>query len=215
MSSSSQFLMSQEDELALHRRLVDGDVTAFVDLASAFLDPLIQWLVENNSASVSRDVCIDAAEDALIALVKNPASFNPAEGKRLDTYLCMSAKGDFRNLLKKEGRHRKKSLDVVQLSKDGGNCLAMDDDPSLPLQIREEIDRVRREVIPVVSDDLSDGESQVLDLMLQGERKTTIFAQALGIDHLPKKEKTAEVHRVKNKLKKRIDRKKTDDGHES
>ena len=90
-----------------------------------------------------------------------------------------------------------------------------DDDPSLPLQIQEESEQARHEVIPVVSDGLSEGESRVLDLMLQGERKTTIFAQALGIDHLPKKEKAAEVNRVKNKIKKRIDRGKTGDGHES
>ena len=66
-----------------------------------------------------------------------------------------------------------------------------------------------------MSDDLSEGESRVLELILQGERKTVIFAQALGIDHLPKKEKTVEVNRVKNKIKKRIDRRKTGDGHES
>ena len=215
MSSSSEFLISQEDELALHRRLVDRDVTAFVDLANTFLDPLIKRLVANNSASISEDLCIEAAEDALIALVKNPASFNPDGGKRLGAYLCMSAQGDFRNLLRKEGRHRKKNLEIVQLSSEDGKYLVTDDDPSLPLQIQEESEQACRELIPVVNDGLSEGESRVLDLIMQGERKTTIFAQALGIDHLQKKEKTDEVNRVKNKIKKRIQRGKTGDGHES
>jgi len=215
MSSSPEFLISQEDELALHRRLVHGDVTAFADLARIFLDSLIKWLVDSNSASISKDLCIEAAEDALIALVKNPASFNRDAGKRLGEYLCMSAQGDFRNLLRKEGRHRKKSLEVVELSSEDGKYLVTDDDPSLPLQIQEESERAGREIIPVVSDGLSEGESRVLDLILQGERKTSVFAQALGIDHLPKKEKTVEVNRVKNKIKKRIDRRKTGDGHES
>ena len=215
MSSSFEFLISQEEELPLYQRLVDGDVTAFADLAGIFLDPLIKWLVEKNSASISEDLCIEAAEDALIALVKNPASFKRDEEKRLGAYLCMSAQGDLRNLLRKEGRNRKKSLEVVELSSEDGKYLVTDDDPSLPLQIQEEADRARRDIIPVVSEDLSEGESRVLDLILQGERKTTVFAQALGIDHLPKKEKAAEVNRVKNKIKKRIDRKKTGDGHES
>jgi len=121
MSSSSEFLISQEDELALHRRLVDRDVTAFADLASKFLDPLIKWLTAKNRSSISEDVCIDAAEDALIALVKNPASFNPGGGKRLDAYLCMSAQGDFRNLLRKEGRHRKKGRTLSNFRLKTGN----------------------------------------------------------------------------------------------
>jgi RNA polymerase sigma factor (sigma-70 family) len=215
MSSSSEFLISQEDELALHRRLVDGEVTAFADLAKTFLDPLIKWLVAKNNSNIPEELCIEAAEDALIALVKNPASFKLDRGKRLGGYLCMSARGDLRNLLRDERRHRKKSLEVVELSTQDGKYLVTDDDPSLPLQIQEESEQARREIIPVVSDGLSEGESRVLDLILQGERKTTVFAQALGIDHLPKKEKADEVNRVKNKIKKRIERGKTGDGHES
>jgi hypothetical protein len=41
--------------------------------------------------------------------------------------------------------------------------------------------------------------------MLQGERKTARFARVLGIEHLSKKEQQAEVKRVKDKLKKRIE----------
>jgi hypothetical protein len=35
-------MWGQEDELALQRRLVDGKVTAFADLAKTFLDPTDQ-----------------------------------------------------------------------------------------------------------------------------------------------------------------------------
>jgi Sigma-70 region 2 len=215
MSSSFQFLISQEDELALHKRLVDGDVTAPVELATIYIDGLIKLLIDKNSWKVPEELCVEAAEDAWIALVKNPNSFNPEKGKRLGNYLSMSAQGDLRNRLRDEGRKRGKSLEVVQLSVNEGKLLETTDDPSLPLRIQEEMEQVREGFIPIVSDGLSDGESRVLDLIMQGERKATVYAQALGIDHLPKKEKTNEVNRVKNKIKKRIKRGITDDGHES
>src|SRR5438876_1098813 len=75
MPAPADYLISEDEERSLHRRLVDRDVTAFNDLARLFLDHLIAWLVENNRSSVPKQLCIDAAEDALIALVKLPASF--------------------------------------------------------------------------------------------------------------------------------------------
>jgi hypothetical protein len=215
MPSASQFLISQEDELALHKRLVDGDVTAPAEIATVFIDGLIKLLIDRNSWRVPEELCVEAAEDAWIALVKNPGSFKAEKGKRLGDYLCMSAQGDLRNRLRDEGRKRGKNLEAVQLSVNERKCLDTTDDPSLRLRIQEEVEQVREWVIPIASDGLSDGESRVLDLIIQGERKTTVYAKALGIDHLPKKEKTAEVNRVKNKIKKRIKRGTTDDGHES
>jgi len=53
---------------------------------------------------------------------------------------------------------------------------------------------------------LSDGEARVLDLMLDGERRTPAFAAALGISHLPVREQRQEVKKVKDKLKMRLKR---------
>ncbi|MBI2807305.1 MAG: sigma-70 family RNA polymerase sigma factor [Planctomycetes bacterium] len=215
MSTSFDFLISQDDELALHKRLVDGDYSAPGEIANIYINGLIKWLLEINRATVPEDICIEAAEDAWIALVKNPASFNRERGKRLGAYLCMSAQGDLKNRLAEEGRRRKKISEAVQLSAEDGKYLETADDPSLPLRIQEEARQLGQGIIPLVNDGLSEGESRVFDLIMQGERRTAVFAQALGIDHLPKKERAAEVHRVKNKIKKRIMRGKTDDGHES
>ena len=74
------------------------------------------------------------------------------------------------------------------------------------LQLKEEAEKAEREILAPVRRGLSASEERFLDLMLQGERKTTVFAQALGIEDLPPSEQEAEVHRVKNKLKKRIER---------
>ena len=129
-SSPVEFLISEEDEQALHQRLIDHDLTAFDDLARIFLDSLIAWLVDTNSADIAEELCVEAAEDALIALVKSPSSFDRARKKRLADYLRMSAQGDLRNILQREGRHRKKCLHEVELSSVSGKYLAVNDDCS-------------------------------------------------------------------------------------
>jgi hypothetical protein len=196
------------EEVALHQRLLAGDPTAFPDLANAFLEPLIAWLVHKNSFKVSEDYCLEAAEEALIALQKNPASYDPGRGKRLGAYLRMSAQGDLKNILRSESRHwrKRKTLESVEDSPIAGNYLGVDDDPSLALQIQEEHEKATRTVVTPVRAGLSEPESRALDLMLQGERKTAAFAEALGIKHLPANVQQAEVKRVKDKLQKRLER---------
>lgn len=207
MSAPTESQISEEEERALHGRLVAGDLTAWSDIARRFLDSLIAWLVEKNSADVPEELCVEAAEDALIALAKSPASYNPGR-MRLGAYLRMSAQGDLRNILRREGPHwNQTSLEDVELSGEDGKYLAVDDDPSLPLLLQEESGRATRTVVSPAREGLSEGESRALDLILQGERKTAVFAEALGIGHLPTSVQRVEVKRVKDKLKKRIERK--------
>jgi RNA polymerase sigma-70 factor (ECF subfamily) len=217
MPAPAVHVLSPEEEQTLHRRLIERDPTAPADLMTNFLDPLIAWLVKKNSSRVPEDLCIDAAEDALIALVKSPMSFNPGLGKRLGSYLRMSARGDLLNILKKEDRHRRKqiSLEDVELSSQAGKYLAVDDDPSRTLELQEESARASKQVVARARDGLTEGESRAMDLLLQRDRKTAIFAEALGIQHLPVNLRRAEVKRVKDKLKKRIQRERSGDGQPS
>jgi hypothetical protein len=208
MPAETEFGITDEEGLALHRRLLGGDATASADVAVAFLEPLISWLLTSRRFGVSVDTCIEAAEDAVIALVKSPVSFNPERGLGLGAYLRMSARGDLKNLLQRENRHRQNqiSLEIVEHSPQARKYLAKDDDPSLPLRIHEEIQGATAEIVSPAREGLSEGESQALDLLLQRERRTAAYALVLGLDHLPKKAQRAEVKRVKDKLKKRIQR---------
>ncbi len=212
MAASNEHLISEEEEQALHRRLLDGDVTASADLATTFLDPLITWLMGRNSRDIPKDLCVEAAEDAVIALVKCPTSFKPSRRMRLFAYLCMSAQGDLRNILRREGRERQHeiSLEDVELSGQAGKYLAEDGDQLRLLEIQEERTKVAEEVVSPARDGLTEAELRALDLVLQGERKTAVFAEVLGIAHLPTKVQRTEVKRVKDKLKKRIERKTRD-----
>ncbi len=102
-------------------------------------------------------------------------------------------------------RLRFTSLESVEQSPDGGKYLGRDDDPSLRLAMREEAELAERELAKVRAG-LSAGELRCLELLIDGERKTAMFAQAMGIEQLPKDVQEAQVKKVKDKLKKRIER---------
>jgi RNA polymerase sigma-70 factor (ECF subfamily) len=201
--------LSLEEERALHARLVAGDPTATADVLRDFLDYLVRGLVKKNSRRVPEELCVEAAEDALLGFVKSPGSYKPELGKRLASYLRMSAQGDLKNILRRESRHwRRKSLEDVELSPDAGKYLTVHDDPSLRLVHQEDSARATTTVVAPARDGLTPAEALALDLILQGERKTAAFAEVLGIAHLSTSDQRAEVKRVKDKLKVRIKRNK-------
>src|SRR5438128_2056849 len=97
MSGSPALPPTQQESLQLHQRLLAGDPTAPNDLAVAYLEPLVAWLGEAD-ARAPLEVHIEAAEDALLALIRNPHSYS-SDLQTLEVYLRMSARGDVRNLL--------------------------------------------------------------------------------------------------------------------
>src|SRR5262249_36201830 len=120
----------------------------------------------------------------------------------------MSAQGDLRNLLARERKHLRKrvSLESVELSPDAGKYLGRTDDPSLPLQMAEEVRKTADAVPASVGEGLSDRKLKVLELLLKKERKTTVYARACGLQHLPFKEQQDEVKRLKDRIKQRLKR---------
>jgi hypothetical protein len=87
----------------LRARLLAGDTTASNDVAIAYLDDLADWLEKQYYEQHPND-CLTAAQDAIVAFIKNPKSWRP-DKKTLRGYLRMSADGDMKNLLEKERRH--------------------------------------------------------------------------------------------------------------
>src|SRR5262245_11491305 len=124
-----------DEHLSIYQRLRERDPTAPDDLASALLQPLACWLAEHNP-TIPEEFIHEAAEDAVLALIRNPSSYRPEVGG-LESYLRMSAQGDLRNLLRREARHRtrRESWAVVELSDRAGNYPGREEDPSLRLQI--------------------------------------------------------------------------------
>jgi hypothetical protein len=206
MSPSPAATQSQDSYQQLHKRLVDHDPTAPDDLVTTFLEALIIWLFSQNH-SIHPDLVTEAAEDSLLALIRNPSSYDPSKST-LETYLRMSAQGDLRNILSRESAHRSRHepLKAVELSDKDGKYTGKEDDPSLSLRIHEELACLPEDVPASVRKGLTEVEARVLELMLRRERRTVVFAEACGVADRPIAEQRRIVKRIKDRLQKRIER---------
>lgn len=202
---------SEEHARDLHRRLLASDPVAPAEFAEAALEPLIANLALRNPG-LDPHLRQTAAEDAILALIKRPGAYDPLRGALLP-YMHRSAQGDLLNALARERRHaaRQADLDAVELSP-GLRKYVQDSgaDPAQIAQSREEIGEMiaqaRTQVPDTVRAALTAGEARALALMRQGERKTEVFAAALGISHLAEADQRREVKRVKDRVQKRIER---------
>lgn len=197
--------MTSDDDAELHARLQNDDSTASAQVFDRFLTPLIEHLSRQqrfrNVASTRPELIWDAASDAIFAYVRNPASYHPTRGT-LERFLRMSARGDLLNALAKEKREsgRQTSFDEdVGLLVLGGNILT--DEATADDRLEE--DEIWAWIAGIVPDET---ERAVVGLMLAGERNRDEFASALGILHLPEAVRRREVDRVKDRLKKRLQR---------
>lgn len=195
-----------ETALDIYARLRDGDPVASSDLAVAYIEPLTAWLVRGERGADDH-LCAQAAEDAILSLIRNPGSYDPARGA-LDVYLRMSARGDLRNALAAERRHssRREKLEVIELTGSGRNPYQEESDPARIVEREEDIELLRQVISPDVVSTFTREEQWALDLMLQGERRTSAFAHVLNITHLPEVDQKREVKRAKDRIKRRLQR---------
>src|SRR5947209_3740975 len=110
MADSPRSLPTREEELNLHRRLVDADPVASADLARTYLVPLIASLTQSNSRRISQEFIEDAAGEALMCLVKNPEKFDASLNSAslpLFAHLRLAAQRDLQNILRRERRHQR------------------------------------------------------------------------------------------------------------
>lgn len=207
---------AQEEALSLHRRLLQGDLVAPSDLAVTYLEPLARSLIASNSRA-EEDDRFTAAEDALLSLIKNPAAYDSARAT-LDTYLRMAARRDLQNIQRSAYRHSSRRADwgAVELSPAQREHLLDDHaDPAEIVEMNEMVEVLTRRwfALPAsVAEGLSPQELAVVRLIQSGERRTDVYAETLGIMHLPPEERRDEVKRVKDRLKARIKRAGDDHG---
>jgi RNA polymerase sigma-70 factor (ECF subfamily) len=192
----------------LHRRLLDRDPIAPAQLAELVLYPLTTRLRARFPEVPDPALIDDAAADAVLNYAARPEQFDPTK-RSLFGYLQMSAGGDLKNALDALRRRqlREESLDVVELHPDRRNRVSMASD--YPTTLEDE----------VVSNLASQGlmaqvraaaetrqDAMVLQMMIDGERRSDRFAEALGLEGLSPDERRRAVKRHKDRLKKRIER---------
>jgi RNA polymerase sigma-70 factor (ECF subfamily) len=174
-------------------------------VCQAYLDPLIRWL-EARFPSFDPHLRETAAEEALLNYVKNPTKYQP-DRSGLAAYLRMAARRDLFNLRQREQRHHEHRVrwSVVELGPEGGNLSGGQDDPADRLEREEETERAEAWLRSLLGT-FTPEERRVVELLLAGERRTEVFAEAIGQGQLPAAEQKREVKRVKDRIKKRLER---------
>jgi RNA polymerase sigma-70 factor (ECF subfamily) len=193
--------MDTAEDIALHLRLIAGDPTATLDSIERWLPQLVRSLGMRFAQVASEDehIITTAAIDALLSYTANPQKYDPARGT-LSYYLYMLAYGDLLNALRSRSKRSKTEIPIPAAdpsalieNSDIANKVAGS------LDAHATLDRVRA-VLTGPEDHL------ILSLMLAGERSTAVYAQALGISHLPESEQRAIVKRHKDRISRRLER---------
>lgn len=189
--------------LELHQRLLSGDRTASEQLISAVLETL-ERDTERQFPRVDDQVRWDGMVKALLEYAANPFNCKATSGDEVTQYLRMVAwrriANELRGAKRRRGREEvaaKESFlaateaDAVELASPLGTLL------------HGEARREREALINKCRSLLAnDKDRRVLDLRLQGERKTDMFARALGVEHLSLKEQRVAVKRAKDRIDK-------------
>ncbi len=197
---------------ALHIAYTSGDPTASSEIFLRYYDLLIdaparihrpQEPISSLNGEID-EVADNAVLQAIETYLSNPETYDP-DHKTFGGYLKMSAQGDFLNLFQRE-RHGKQAIEsgVVRFDFESWNNLVHED-----TDLVEEIEdaSAASELLAFAQSCAHNDEDRtVLALMFRFERNSSVFANALGITHLPEKDQRAQVNKIKDRLSKRLKR---------
>lgn len=201
-----------DDDRALHARLLQRDPLAPSDLAVGYLEPLCAWLDRQNEfRDIDRDVLRTVTIDLILSVAERPEQYDP-ERLGLEAYLRMAVRGDVRNARASERRRIERLVPLgdpedVELSRAARNSLV--EGPADPADVVAEAEAVDANTIAAIRGHFDDAEWEVVQLMMESERRTSVFAPILGLSDRPRAEQEREVKRTKDRLWKRLQRLRT------
>lgn len=197
--------------LALHQRLLSGELVVTEEIAELYLEPLSRRLSRASAAYLDPQIVEQAAIDALLDYLQHPQRYQP-ERVPLDAYLLMAAKRDLKNALRSERRHTARAIPLDGSAPAVELALAARNESveevvmeNVDLELPAGLDRARALdlVLAAFSDPI---ERRLLRLYLDGERRTAAYAAVLGIGDRPAGEQRQTVKRVKDRFEKRLTR---------
>lgn len=203
------FLMAaaSDKEREIHALILAGDDLAFAKFCDAYYETVFNKVKAYNSKIYALDdtLVADVVTDAFLNYFRRPERYHP-EKQSLEYFLVMDAEGDLKNALQKIKRHEKKFPKPVELDAKDGNSY-IDEELSNPFEalLDKEASRQLNKTLSSLFD--SESDIQVAQLMLAGERRSTEYAKALGIENMPDELQQLEIKRRKDKIDKTIKRK--------
>ena len=192
----------------LHQRMLDGDVTAFGEIAEWVLPIITHRLSMKFPNLYDPDLIDTAIVDALINYQNKPTQYD-MERKRLDNYIYMSAWGDLVNMLE---RDKKDDVlvalpDIVELDEqDSELILGRPEVASKEVVETDVLNKLSptwknlRKLFPDALD------QALLMLILDNIRETNYYADVLGITNYPIDEQRRIVKKHKDRIKVKLRR---------
>lgn len=188
----------------LHHRLLAGDLIVTNEIAEQFLPVLIRFLQHNFPNLPDTHLISVAAGDALLNLFSHPERFDP-ERATLQTYLKVRARTYLLNRLA-ERKDIPDEYKIVELDdQDAVYANEIEDHSTSAKVVLGKV--FHSEIMARLKQFLADDRDlRVIELMIDGERETAVFADALGIADLSSTEQKRLVKRAKDRLKKVLER---------
>ena len=186
-----------EDRLRMHHeRALCGDDTA-ADCIVADLLPSLRKRLRPAFLMTPKDWIHDAVVDALLEYRSRPARYEASRGMTLTGYLLFAAR---RNLLNRLDSEARRGRHETIASADSVPEPALAAPPLVPPSNDLPM------AIAIPENDFTEPERLVLQLWRAGERRTTVYAKALGLDSLPFSEQCVRVKRIKDCVVQRVRR---------
>jgi RNA polymerase sigma-70 factor (ECF subfamily) len=199
----SEESLERDEGDRLHARMLAGEPTAPSEVAQRYLEPLIAQLARRHPNLPDPHLVESAVDDALLSYLMRPDQFDPRR-LSLERYLRMSAHGDLLNALRAHAARLNPQRQRVALD----DALAEQEVESpLDLTVEEQAAISQSPVWGRLHELVPDAvDYTMVLLMMDGERSTEAYADALGLGALPADDKAAEVKRHKDRLRKHLRR---------
>ncbi len=149
------------------------------------------------------DLLEGIADEVIFSVAQAPQQYLPERGN-LATYLRLAARRDVLNALARERRRARWQIPLrdVELLQRAGNTSQEAD----PAELVSDRLADAASLIAQVHARFTSSEWAIVQLILDGERRTERFAALLGLADRPREEQAREVKRVKDRLLRRLRR---------
>jgi len=189
-----------------HQRILRRDVTAFAELCEILLPQLVtflQTIFPAHDSHLREQVVIDC----LLDYQARPQQYNPGK-LALWPFFRMAVRRDMLNMLDKQGRygHRLYPIDDPHIVSQLPSVEDVQEDMALDDWLQGHTERPREEIVAALQAELEPLDQQMLWLMLDGVRETTIYAAMMDLTHLDVASQRREVKKAKDRILKKVQR---------
>jgi RNA polymerase sigma factor (sigma-70 family) len=187
----------------LHRDLCNGDPTAPEALVREFLTPLVR-ILRRRHLVLPREMLVDAASDAIIALIQRPERFQPQRSSLL-TFLVTIADRRLIDYLRAMNRRASREVYIGGAQNLGESLVSGEAHASY--SVSDVTDALPPEIQKLVADVLPDQRDRdLLDLICEGRNSIDEYASLLGLNGLPIQEQRAAIKRNRDRVLNRLRR---------